>query len=206
NGELRPEPVTFAPALANVMIEGGAVTTAEDDLKPLMVRALSGDAAAYAALLKRLTAHLRAYYLRRLGSGRAADAEDLLQETLIAMHAKRHTYDPSRPFTAWVHAIARYKLIDFFRAKGRRPELQLDDAADDVFASEDANATEARLDVERLLKRLPEKTRAVLRDVKLSGLSTAEAAERHGLSESAVKVGIHRGIKKLSAGLEDESA
>ena len=173
----------------------------EAELKALMVRSLGGDSAAYAVLLRRLGDHLRAYYLRRLG--RAADAEDLLQETLIAMHTRRSTYDVTRPFTAWVHAIARYKLIDYYRRTKRRAEDPLDDP-DILFGMQDANATEAQLDVERLLNRLPQKTQRLIRDVKIEGLSTAEAAARHGMSESAVKVGVHRGLKALGAQLGEE--
>ena len=168
-----------------------------------MLRSLAGDGKAYAILLRRLNCFLRAYYSRRLGSGRAADAEDLLQETLIAMHARRTTYDTTRPFTAWVHAIARYKMIDYFRRTQRRAEDPLEDP-DALFSSEDANAAEAQIDVEQLLRRLPEKTRRLIRDVKIEGLSTAEAAARHKISESAVKVGIHRGLKSLGAQIEDE--
>jgi RNA polymerase sigma-70 factor, ECF subfamily len=182
-------------------VEGAGVIAAETELKALMVRALGGDRAAYADLLRRLNGYLRAYFVRRLG--RAADAEDLLQETLIAMHARRATYDPTRPFTAWVHAIARYKLIDHYRRTRRRAEDPLDDP-DLLFSSQDSNAAEAHLDVERLLHRLPDKTRRLIRDVKIEGLSTAEAAARHGLSESAVKVGVHRGLKKLGAEVGDE--
>jgi RNA polymerase sigma-70 factor (ECF subfamily) len=166
-----------------------------------MVRSLKGDGAAYAELLRKLQGHLRAYFARRIG--RAAEAEDLLQETLIAMHTRRETYDPSRPFTAWVHAIARYKLIDHFRRTKRRAEDPLDNP-DLLFTSSDAQAAEAQLDVERLLDRLPEKTRRLIRDVKIEGLSTAEAAARHAMSESAVKVGVHRGLKALGAGVGDE--
>ncbi len=175
----------------------------EDELKTLMVRSLAGERAAYAELLRRLNSHLRAYFVRRLG--RAADAEDLLQETLIAMHARRSTYDPTRPFTAWVHAIARYKLIDHYRRTKRRAEDPLDDPAD-LFASEDSNAAEAHLDVERLLGGLPLKTQKLIRDVKLEGLSTAEAAARHGISESAVKVGVHRGLKTLAGRIGEEGS
>jgi RNA polymerase sigma-70 factor (ECF subfamily) len=177
------------------------LVAAEAELKALMVRSLSGDGAAYAELLRKLQPFLRAYYARRLG--RAADAEDLLQETLIAMHTRRATYDPSRPFTAWVHAIARYKLIDHYRRTRRRAEEPLDDP-DLLFSSEDTNAVEVQLDVVRLLGQLPEKTRRLIRDAKIEGFSTAQIAERHGMSESAVKVGIHRGLKKLGAGIEDE--
>jgi RNA polymerase sigma-70 factor (ECF subfamily) len=174
---------------------------AEEELKALMVRALAGDGAAYAVLLRKLQGYLRAYYVRRLG--RAADAEDLLQETLIAMHARRSTYDPSRPFTAWVHAIARYKLIDHYRRTGRRPEEPLGDP-DQLFSSQDASAAEAQLDVERLLGKLPARTRKLIRDVKIEGLSTAEAAARHGMSESAVKVSVHRGLKNLGMRVGEE--
>jgi RNA polymerase sigma-70 factor (ECF subfamily) len=170
-----------------------------------MLRSLAGDGKAYEILLRRLNCFLRTYYSRRLGSGRAADAEDLLQETLIAMHARRLTYDTTRPFTAWVHAIARYKLIDHLRRTKRRAEDPLDDP-DILFGSEDANAAEAHIDVEQLLRRLPEKTRRLIRDVKIEGLSTAEAAARHEMSESAVKVGVHRGLKSLGARIEDEGS
>ena len=176
---------------------------AEAELKALMVRSLGGDGAAYAVLLRQLTVYLRAFFQRRLRN--PADAEDLLQETLIAMHPRRSTYDTARPLTAWVYAIARYKLIDHFRRTKRRAEDTIDDA-DQFFAEGQTEAADAQLDVERLLGHLPEKTRSLIRDVKLEGLSTAEAAARHHLSESAVKVGVHRGLKKLSAEVEDEAS
>ncbi len=182
------------------MKEGARLVEAEAELKALMVRSLNGDGGAYGELLRKLQGFLRAYYRRRIGH--AAEAEDLLQETLIAMHTRRQTYDPSRPFTAWVHAIARYKLIDHFRRHSRRAEAPLDDA-DQLFGAQDAEAAEAHLDVERLLHRLPEKTRALIRAVKIDGLSTAEAAARYGMSESAVKVGVHRALKTLGQSVGD---
>ena len=121
------------------------------------------------------------------------------------MHARRSTYDTTRPFTAWVHAIARYKLIDYFRRARRRAEEPLDDA-DALFSVSDSNSVEARIDVERLLRRLPEKSRRLVRDVKIQGLSTAEAAERNAMSESAVKVGVHRALKSLGAGIEEDES
>jgi RNA polymerase sigma-70 factor (ECF subfamily) len=74
---------------------------AEAQLKALMLSALAGDAAAYRALLAALGELLRRYYARRLAD--AASAEDLVQETLIAVHTKRRaTYDTS----ASLHALA----------------------------------------------------------------------------------------------------
>src|SRR5215468_8821332 len=89
----------------------------ERELRALMMEGLDGDAGAYHALLERLTGHLRAYYRRRfalIGHGHA-DAEDLLQEVLIAIHTHRDTYDPAQLFTPWLHAIARYKFLDYLR-------------------------------------------------------------------------------------------
>lgn len=167
----------------------------ETRLKALMLASLSGDSTAYRALLLALTPYLRAYFSRRVG---VPDAEDLVQETLIAIHTKRATYDPALPFTAWLHAIARYKLIDHFRRAGVRRTLPLEEA-ESVVAGEEAETAGAKRDVEKLLDALPPARRDLLRQVKIEGLSTAEAAARTGLSESAVKVGVHRALKALSA-------
>src|SRR3981189_3854961 len=95
------------------------MTTHETELKALMLASPDGAAASPRALLKRLGRRLRAYYKGKLaGLGRdATEAEDLVQEAVLAIHIKRHTYDPAEPLTPWVHAIARYKLIDFLRPR-----------------------------------------------------------------------------------------
>ncbi|HEX4294680.1 MAG TPA: sigma-70 family RNA polymerase sigma factor [Rhizomicrobium sp.] len=171
------------------------MSEAEPRLKALMVAALDGDASAYRALLSALVPHLRAYFARRLSH---AEAEDLVQETLIAIHTKRATYDRTLPFTAWLHAVARYKLIDHFRRARLRRTLPLEEA-DSVLAEENGESVTARRDVEKLLAALPENKRRLVRQVKIEGLSTAEAAEASAMSQSAVKVGVHRALKTLSA-------
>ena len=168
----------------------------ETRFKTLMLAALAGDAGAYRTLLAELAPHLRAFFKRRLAN--AADTEDLVQETLIAIHTKRATYDTAMPFTAWLHAVARYKLIDHFRRAKVRYTQPLEDA-ESIFADTDTESATAKRDVEQLLAKLPESKRELLRQVKIEGLSTAEAAERTGLSESGVKVGVHRALKALSA-------
>jgi RNA polymerase sigma-70 factor (ECF subfamily) len=170
-------------------------------LKALMVASLGGDAQAYRRLLTDVGAHLRAYYARRLSA--RADVEDLVQETLIAMHTRRATYDPTQPLTPWLHAIARYKLVDHFRRTGRRPTIPLEDAGT-LTSDADQEDAIARRDVEQLLARLPARTQSLLRSVKFEGLSTEEAARRSGMSESAVKVAVHRAMKSLSAMLGRE--
>ena len=170
---------------------------AEAQYRDWMVAGLAGDADAYRRLLAALTKHLRAYYVRRVGP---ATAEDLVQETLIGIHSRRATYDPAQPFTAWVYGIARYKLIDEFRRVKRRASVPLDEAPE-LFANDAAEASTARRDVQKLLDRLPEAKRRLVQEIKLDGLSVADVAMRTGMSESAVKVSVHRAIKSLGEDL-----
>jgi len=165
-----------------------------------MLEGLAGDAASYRLLLTELSRHLRRYFLRRMGPDRTADCEDLVQETLMALHARRVTYDATRPFTAWLHAIARYKLMDHFRQSKLRPTVPIDDV-EGLFADDTIDAVTARQDIDRLLETVPAQMRGLIRSVKVEGQSIADVAVGSGLSESAVKVGIHRGLRALAARL-----
>ena len=142
---------------------------------------------------------MRAFLRKRLA--RLPDeVEDLVQESLLAIHNQRHTYDAGQPLTAWVHAIAKYKLVDLLRRRASRDLLteSLDDEFD--FAScADSEAAEARRDLGKLLDQLPDRQRLPIVHMKLEGLSVADAARVTGMSESAVKVGVHRGLKALAA-------
>ena len=171
----------------------------EQRLHALLVQGLTGDTAAYHCFLKALTAHLRAYFRKRLFQ-RPDEVEDLVQETLLAVHNQRHTYRTDQPLTAWVHAIARYKLIDWLRAHAANQALTdpLDDELE-VFAASDTEAAEAKRDLGKLLAGLPDRQRLPIVHVKLEGLSVVETAQLTGMSESAVKIGVHRGLKALAA-------
>ena len=170
----------------------------EAALRGLFLRGLDGDAKAYRDFLQQLAAHLRAFLGKRL-FGWPDEVEDLVQECLLAMHNQRHTYQSDQPLTAWVHAIARYKMIDLLRAKSAREALHepLDDELA-VFADSAVEASDARRDLAGLLDTLPDRHRLPIVHVKLEGLSVAETAKLTGMSESAVKVGIHRGLKALA--------
>jgi RNA polymerase sigma-70 factor, ECF subfamily len=168
----------------------------EGELKNLMMASLGGDEGAYRNVLGRLSGYLRGYYKTRLAA--RSDVEDLVQETLLAIHVRRHTYDSDQPFTPWVYAIARYKLIDYLRrTRASLKKVPLDDVPQ-IAAYDDHLASESSLDLNQLLERLAPKVRDAIRYVKLEGLSTAEAADRARMSESAVKVNVHRGMKTLS--------
>jgi RNA polymerase sigma-70 factor (ECF subfamily) len=182
---------------ANFRTERSNLIGAEARLKVLMMASLAGDAKAYRLLLDALGVGLRGYYRRRLNGADAADEEDLVQDTLIAMHTRRATYDPAQPFTAWVYAIARYKLIDHYRRHRIRRTVPLEDAGA-LFAEDETTAAIARLDLDRILQTLPPGTRELIRRTKIDGLSNADAGAAEGLSETAAKVRVHRGLKALA--------
>ncbi len=173
----------------------------ESKLRELLVSGLGGDSAAYHRFLKALSAHLRAYFRRRLLQ-RADEVEDLVQEALIAVHNQRHTYQTDQPLTAWVYAIARYKLIDMLRSRAYRDALTdpIDDELE-VFSRSDTDAVDAKRDLGKLLNTLPDRQRLPIVHVKVEGLSVAETAKLTGMSESAIKIGVHRGLKALAARL-----
>jgi RNA polymerase sigma-70 factor (ECF subfamily) len=177
------------------------VLAAEAELKALMVAGLAGDKAAYRALLTASSDALRRYYMRRIDR---TDAEDLIQEALIAIHTRRATYDASQPFTPWLYAIARYKLLDHLRRARVRAAIPLDEAGE-LFAEDESEAAMARRDLDVLLADLPETTQALIRQVKLEGLTMQEAAARAGRSEIAVRVGIHRGLRTLTERLRGKA-
>ena len=174
----------------------------EAKLQALMVAGMSGHARAYHALLRLCAERLRAYFRRRL-IGREADVEDLVQETLVAIHRKRATYDPSLPFTAWLHGIARYRLIDFLRRDGRLVSLSADDESELVEDSK-ADAVLAEIDVAAMLATLTPKQSAAIRLTRIEGYSIREAAALTGQSEPAVKVNVHRGLGRLVAAIRGE--
>jgi RNA polymerase sigma-70 factor (ECF subfamily) len=173
----------------------------EETLRASLLLALAGDNQAYAAFLTQSGAHLRAYFRRRLVAS-PHEVEDLVQETLLALHNRRHTYQTTQRLTPWLYAIARYKLVDLLRSQSprRRVEVSLDDddGASALLAA-DVSPAEAQRDLLKLLETLPDRHRLPIVLVKLEGRSVAEAAAATGMSEAAIKVGIHRGLKKLAA-------
>lgn len=167
-----------------------------------MLRGLAGDAAAQGELLSTMSRYLRGYFGRRLGPG-AADLEDLVQDTLLAIHLRRDTYDRSQPFTPWAYAVARYKLLDHFRRAGVRKAVPLEEAGA-LLAAENAEEGAVRRDLSRLLGDLSGRQRRLVEDVKLAGFSMEEAAVRSRMSVSAVKVSIHRSLKAMAKKVRDE--
>jgi RNA polymerase sigma-70 factor (ECF subfamily) len=170
--------------------------TSETELKVLMIASLGGDAGAYRALLGDLRLRLAGYFHRRLQRD-VDEIEDLVQDCLIAIHTRRATWDRAQALTPWVYAIARYKLVDHYRRRGRRVMVPLDDLPGELFVADASAAADARRDVAKALSSLPERTKQLLHDLKIKELSVAETATRAGMSEVAVKVAAHRGLRTL---------
>jgi RNA polymerase sigma-70 factor (ECF subfamily) len=172
------------------------VPEVESRLKNLMLLSLGGDGAAYRVLLLELSERLRGYYRRRLGEG-CSDAEDLVQETLMAIHTRRASFDRKQLFTPWAYAVARYKLVDYLRRSQVRVSVSVDDC-EELFASDETEQAAASRDVDRLLSRLPSGTSDAIRLTRIEGHAIEAAAERLGKSAAAIKVSIHRGLLRLS--------
>lgn len=155
-----------------------------------------GDKAAYRQFLGICSAWLRPFFARRIAP---CDIDDLVQDTLIAVHNKLGTYDTRRPFLPWLAAIARYRWVDRLRKIYRAGEEMLGDMANDRI-EEDVVA--AQLSIDALLKLIPVAQAKAIQLVKIRGLSISETANETGQSEALVKVNIHRGLKKLAALVE----
>jgi RNA polymerase sigma factor (sigma-70 family) len=175
------------------MVTLPVTSTVELDWQTLMAAAQAGDADAYRRLLSELIPWLRRYYLRRLPP---AATEDAIQDVLLAIHEKRHTYDPSRPFGPWLAAIARYKWIDRLRATKREASEPLDE---NFGIPDHGDAVVAQSTFRRLLAHLKPAQAEVIQLVKIEGYSIEEASKASGQSVSLVKVNIHRGINRLTS-------
>ncbi len=167
-----------------------------------MIAGLDGDAKAHSQLLSELSRYLRAFFGRRLGPS-APDLEDLVQETLLAIHLKRDSYDRGQPFTPWAYAVARYKMVDHLRRSKRKASVPLEDAAE-LFANENPEEGAVRTDLNKLLGRLPARQRQLIEDVKLTGFSVEEAARERGVTAVSARVILHRSLTWLSRTVRDE--
>lgn len=172
----------------------------EDDWTDLMRSAMSGDGAAYHRLLKAVTPVLRAAARRGLArAGQPLDqSEDIVQDILLAVHLKRHTWNADAPFAPWLFAIARNKLIDALRRRGRRVFVNIDDFAE-TLAEQPAADTVPPSEVAAQLSSLPARQRDVLQSIAVESASIKDTATKFAMSEGAVRVALHRALASLTA-------
>jgi RNA polymerase sigma-70 factor (ECF subfamily) len=181
--------------------------TPEAEWAGLMRAGLSGDGASYRLLLEEIVPRLRKFAaggLARAGIGNG-DAEDVVQEILLAIHLKRQTWMTDQPFLPWLNAISRHKLIDVMRRCGRRGEVPIEGLID-ILPDESAAPETSQSELTRLVGLLDGKQQAIVLAISLDGASIRDTAAKLGMSEVAVRVGFHRGLKKLAALYRDGSA
>jgi RNA polymerase sigma-70 factor (ECF subfamily) len=175
----------------------------------LMAAAQDGDAEAYRHLLTAITPLLRRVAARRLSGAPAADIEDVVQDVLLSVHAVRHTYDPARPFLPWLMAIERHRIADAMRRWVRRGKNEVAvESLEETFADRAANTEDEepidRQEINAAVAGLPPAQRRAIELLKLKEMSLKEAAKETGMSQSALKVASHRGMKALRALLGKE--
>lgn len=173
--------------------------TEAEDWDALLRAALAGDEVAYARFLRLVTPVIRGIVLARGRSSLGeAGCEDVVQEVLLAIHLKRQTWRPEDPLRPWLYAIARHKVIDAFRRRGARVTLPVEDLADVLAAPAGPDPT-LRGDMEKMIAQLDGRSADVVRNIGLNGATIGETGARLGMTDVAVRVALHRGIKRLAA-------
>ncbi|WP_375691095.1 sigma-70 family RNA polymerase sigma factor [Pseudooceanicola sp. LIPI14-2-Ac024] len=177
------------------------MTDRNDRWGDLLRRANRGDGVAYAAFLTECTPVIR--NIVRARSGGVDEAEDIVQEVLLAIYAKRHTWREADPVTPWLYAIARYKTVDLFRRRRGGVPVPIDDMAE-VLPDDSVGDVTAARDLAGLLGRIDEKSAGIVRAVGIEGESAGEVGARLGMSEGAVRVAYHRAMQRLKEMAEAE--
>ena len=172
----------------------------EEKWAGMMRAALGGDEAVYRRLLEEIGRAVRPMVRGAFSRARQGDAdiEDVVQETLLAIHLKRHTWDGGLKLAPWVHAIARHKIIDALRRRGVRRAEPIEDF-EAVLAAPEAEDPHIRSDIERVMVKLAPRQRDIVTAISLEGQSIAATAQRLAMSEVAVRVALHRALKSLAA-------
>lgn len=163
----------------------------------LLTAANAGDTRAYGRFLLAVTPVLRGIIRAKAAGLGHAGCEDVLQEVLLAIHLKRHTWDAGAPVRPWLYAITRYKVVDAFRARGRKIDLPIEDFAEVLAADAGADPTEAS-DMAKMIGMLDGRSAEIVRKIGLEGVSVAETGQALTMSEGAVRVALHRALKTLA--------
>lgn len=171
----------------------------ETRMASLMRAALAGEESAYAEFLTIAATRVRAVARRKLAPSGSVSPEDIVQETLLAVHLKRHTWRTSEPILPWLVAIARHKTVDAFRRNGLRQTVDIDELADFLAAPETHNEHTQKREIETALSGLSEGQERVVRAIGVEGSSIRETADALNMNETAVRVAFHRGLSAIAA-------
>ena len=167
----------------------------ESQLVQLMRAAIAGNERAYGEFLQRAACLVKGFARRKVGQS-GIDPEDIVQDTLLAIHLKRHTWRDGAPVLPWLYAIARHKLVDGFRRRGRRLEIEIGEIAE-TFGDPEPEILDEQ-EIGRALEMLAPGQRSVVSAVSIEGRSICETAKNLGMSETAVRVALHRGLTVIT--------
>ena len=165
-----------------------------------LLAGIAGDTDAYRQFLEAVTPYLRSVAIRRCAASGAprSDAEDIVQDVLLAIHLKRGTWDPARPIGPWLAAIVRNKVIDAFRRRGKRIDVPIDDVIETLATPDTTPDPDVKL-LGSLLARLKDNQRSIVTAISLEGATVRQTAERLQMTEGAVRVALHRALRSLAA-------
>lgn len=185
----------------NILVGGanwkGVMAEKLDPWGQLLAEANAGNPQAYVRFLQSVTPVLRGIVRAKGGGLGESCCEDILQEVLLAVHLKRHTWDAGAPVRPWLYAIARYKVVDAFRARGRNIDVPIEDYSDILAAEAGPDPTEAA-DMDKLIGMLDHRAAEIVRKIGLEGVSVAETGKALAMTEGAVRVALHRALKTLA--------
>lgn len=171
----------------------------EEEWAAWMRSAIEGDSYAYHKFLTAVTPHLRAIARRRCDQfgASASEAEEVVQEVLLTIHLKRGTWDSSRPLGPWISAIVRNKVVDSLRRRGRQVVVPLEDVVD-TLESHEGVAVSDQIDIKHILEKLKDPQRTIVQSISIEGASIRETADQLEMTEVAVRVALHRALKRLA--------
>ncbi|MEO6298337.1 MAG: sigma-70 family RNA polymerase sigma factor [Paracoccaceae bacterium] len=173
----------------------------EDPLGTLLRAANAGDGRSYARFLHAVTPIVRGIVRARGRSLPPDQHEDIVQDVLLGLHLKRHTWDSAQPVRPWIYAITRHKVIDAFRKRGAGIQLPIEDFSEILAADPEADPLAARDDrreVDRLIAQLDPRSAEVIRALTLRDESQVAVGERLNLSPVNLRVTLHRAMKRLA--------
>ena len=174
----------------------GMKNAIETELSTLMQAALNGDTGKYQDFLKEAVHPIRAQIARVMPFGISADRDDIVQDVLFAIHQKKQTWRMDQPILPWIRAITKYRTIDYLHRIERQPTTALDHHADHLVA--DTPDLIETIDLTNMVHRLKGKTRQVLESIGLNGKDISSTALVLNISENAIRIAFHRGLKKLT--------
>jgi RNA polymerase sigma-70 factor (ECF subfamily) len=133
------------------------------------------------------------------------DVEDIVQEALLAVHLKRHTWIETQPLLPWVRAIVHNKLVDHLRRSGRGQHVPID-AFEDLLVADESTSAASGLDADIAIGKLKGRQRDVVVAISLEGQSARDVGQRLGMTEGHVRVVLHRALRSLSKALRSDQS